>query len=43
MSYKSRVRPKLEKTWFSRPGVVLHKSYVQLLPLNLISSHNWYI
>ena len=24
-------------------GVVLHNIYVQLLPLNLISSHNWYI
>jgi len=25
------------------PGVVLHNIYVQLLPLNLIPSHNWYI
>jgi len=35
------------QTWGKRgsqdPRVVLHNIYVQLLPLNLISTHNWYI
>ena len=32
-----------EKCGFQDSGVVLHNIYVQLLPLNLISNHNWYI
>jgi len=43
MPYKSRVRPKYGERGFQDPRVVLHNIYVQLLPLNLISSHNWYI
>jgi len=39
--------PSKTQTWEKRgsqhSGVVLHNIYVQLLPLNLISSHNWYI
>ena len=44
MPYKSR---KKAQTWGKRgsqdSGVVLYNIYVQLLPLNLISSHNWHI
>ena len=44
MPYKSRVRPKHGgKRGSQDPGVVLHNIYVQLLPLNLISSYNWCI
>ena len=45
MPYKGRVSK--AQTWGKRgsqdPRVVSHNIYVQLRPLNLTSSHNWYI